>query len=172
MRASNRLSIHKHCSHNLHILCGCSPVRQILFAEVRTSPFASVGQGLTSCDDLLRMCHCHHCQLSITHFVKVAPSRSVSTVAHNFNPFISTPAFSKLRHVHLRPTMITVVFGTRSLSRTQINYPSTYMSHMVAERLLTESGEAFAPLDKDGDGILTSKELGAIMWSLGQNLTG
>ena len=42
---------------------------------------------------------------------------------------------------------------------------------MVAERLQTESGEAFAPLDKDGDGILTSKELGAIMWSLGQNLT-
>ena len=47
-------------------LRGCSSDRQILFAEVTTSPFASVGQGLTSCDDLLRMCHCHchcHCQL-------------------------------------------------------------------------------------------------------------
>ena len=38
--ASDRVSIHKHWSHNLHILCGCSPIRQILFAEVTTSPFA------------------------------------------------------------------------------------------------------------------------------------
>ena len=42
---------------------------------------------------------------------------------------------------------------------------------MVAEHMQTESGEAFAPLDQDGDGTLTSKELGAVLWSLGQNLT-
>ena len=72
--ASNRLSIHMHWSHNLHILCGYSPIWQILFAEVTTSPFASVGQGLTSCDDLLRMCHCHH-----RHFTQAAFQSLVET---------------------------------------------------------------------------------------------
>ena len=44
------------------LLCRFSQVQQILFSEVTTFPFESVGQGLTSCDDLFRMCHCHcHC---------------------------------------------------------------------------------------------------------------
>ena len=64
--ASDRLSIYKHWSHILLILCGNPFNRQILFVEVTTSPFASVGQGLTSCDDLLRMCHCH-CHKNVGH---------------------------------------------------------------------------------------------------------
>ena len=58
--ASDRLSIDKHWSPPAHS-CGNPPNRLILFVEVTTFPFASVGQGLTSCGDFLRMCHCHHC---------------------------------------------------------------------------------------------------------------
>ena len=45
---------------------------RFFFAEVTTSPFASVGQGLTSCDDLLRMCHCHcHNNTGATRHIRV-----------------------------------------------------------------------------------------------------
>ena len=37
--------------------------------------------------------------------------------------------------------------------------------------LLTEFKEAFSLFDKDGDGTITTKELGTVMRSLGQNPT-
>lgn len=37
--------------------------------------------------------------------------------------------------------------------------------------ILTEFKEAFSLFDKDGDGTITTKELGTVMRSLGQNPT-
>ena len=41
----------------------------------------------------------------------------------------------------------------------------------IAPLCLTEFKEAFSLFDKDGDGTITTKELGTVMRSLGQNPT-
>ncbi|EAN33001.1 EF hand family protein [Theileria parva strain Muguga] len=45
------------------------------------------------------------------------------------------------------------------------------MADQLSEEQIAEFKEAFALFDKDGDGSITSKELGTIMRSLGQNPT-
>lgn len=42
---------------------------------------------------------------------------------------------------------------------------------MILHWLLVEFKEAFSLFDKDGDGTISSKELGTVMRSLGQNPT-
>jgi len=49
--------------------------------------------------------------------------------------------------------------------------PHTEMADQVPEELIAEFKEAFSQFDKDGDGIIATKELGAVMRSLGQNPT-
>jgi calmodulin len=44
-------------------------------------------------------------------------------------------------------------------------------NHRFTEEQIAEFKEAFALFDKDGDGSITSKELGTVMRSLGQNPT-
>jgi Ca2+-binding EF-hand superfamily protein len=39
----------------------------------------------------------------------------------------------------------------------------------LTDEQITEFKEAFSPFDKDGDGTITTKELGTVMRSLGQN---
>lgn len=43
--------------------------------------------------------------------------------------------------------------------------------HSLSEEQIAEFKEAFALFDKDGDGTITTKELGTVMRSLGQNPT-
>ena len=55
-------------------------------------------------------------------------------------------------------------------------FPSGFLQglkckYMCQPRLLTEFKEAFSLFDKDGDGTITTKELGTVMRSLGQNPT-
>ena len=38
----------------------------------------------------------------------------------------------------------------------------------LTDEQITEFKEAFSPFDKDGDGTITTKELGTVMRSLGQ----
>merc|ERR1712110_425104 len=45
------------------------------------------------------------------------------------------------------------------------------MSDQLTEEQIQEFKEAFALFDKDGDGTITTKELGTVMRSLGQNPT-
>ncbi|XP_012617817.1 calmodulin-like [Microcebus murinus] len=45
------------------------------------------------------------------------------------------------------------------------------MADQLAEEQTTEFKEAFSLFDKDGDGTITTKELGTVMRSLGQNPT-
>jgi calmodulin len=45
------------------------------------------------------------------------------------------------------------------------------MGEALTEEQIAEFKEAFALFDKDGDGCITSKELGIVMRSLGQNPT-
>ena len=45
------------------------------------------------------------------------------------------------------------------------------LSHSVLLHVVPEFKEAFSLFDKDGDGTITTKELGTVMRSLGQNPT-
>uniref|UniRef100_A0A8C0I366 EF-hand domain-containing protein n=1 Tax=Balaenoptera musculus TaxID=9771 RepID=A0A8C0I366_BALMU len=45
------------------------------------------------------------------------------------------------------------------------------MSDQLTEEQIAEFKEAFSLFDKDGDGTITTKELGTVMRSLGQNPT-
>uniref|UniRef100_A0A8C2G4U7 Calmodulin n=1 Tax=Cyprinus carpio TaxID=7962 RepID=A0A8C2G4U7_CYPCA len=54
-------------------------------------------------------------------------------------------------------------------------YSSLFFLHFQADQLteeqIAEFKEAFSLFDKDGDGTITTKELGTVMRSLGQNPT-
>merc|ERR1711911_27089 len=51
-------------------------------------------------------------------------------------------------------------------------YPSiSAMADQLTEEQIAEFKEAFSLFDKDGDGTITTKELGTVMRSLGQNPT-
>uniref|UniRef100_A0A8C9PQB0 EF-hand domain-containing protein n=1 Tax=Spermophilus dauricus TaxID=99837 RepID=A0A8C9PQB0_SPEDA len=45
------------------------------------------------------------------------------------------------------------------------------MADQLTEEQIAEFKEAFSLFDKDGDGTITTKELGTVMKSLGQNPT-
>jgi hypothetical protein len=45
------------------------------------------------------------------------------------------------------------------------------MADQLTEEQIAEFKEAFSLFDKDGDGTITTKELGTVMRSLGQNPT-
>ncbi|XP_010348000.1 calmodulin-like protein 3 [Saimiri boliviensis] len=45
------------------------------------------------------------------------------------------------------------------------------MANQLTEEQITEFKEAFSLFDKDGDGCITTRELGTVMRSLGQNPT-
>jgi calmodulin len=45
------------------------------------------------------------------------------------------------------------------------------MADQLTDEQIAEFKEAFALFDKDGDGTITTKELGTVMRSLGQNPT-
>jgi len=45
------------------------------------------------------------------------------------------------------------------------------MADQLTEKQIAEFKEAFSRFDKDGDGTITTKELGTVMRSLGQNPT-
>ena len=47
----------------------------------------------------------------------------------------------------------------------------TTMADQLSEEQIAEFKEAFSLFDKDGDGTITTKELGTVMRSLGQNPT-
>ena len=49
--------------------------------------------------------------------------------------------------------------------------PNTMGDEQLTEEQIAEFKEAFSLFDKDGDGTITTKELGTVMRSLGQNPT-
>ncbi len=49
--------------------------------------------------------------------------------------------------------------------------PTHTMADALTEEQIAEFKEAFSLFDKDGDGTITTKELGTVMRSLGQNPT-
>lgn len=48
---------------------------------------------------------------------------------------------------------------------------SSFQADQLTEEQIAEFKEAFSLFDKDGDGTITTKELGTVMRSLGQNPT-
>ena len=51
------------------------------------------------------------------------------------------------------------------------NYDRFFQADQLTEEQIAEFKEAFSLFDKDGDGTITTKELGTVMRSLGQNPT-
>ena len=49
--------------------------------------------------------------------------------------------------------------------------PNFFQADQLTEEQIAEFKEAFSLFDKDGDGTITTKELGTVMRSLGQNPT-
>ncbi|KAI4880789.1 hypothetical protein NFI96_021312, partial [Prochilodus magdalenae] len=57
------------------------------------------------------------------------------------------------------------------LSETLVLLSLTFQADQLTEEQIAEFKEAFSLFDKDGDGTITTKELGTVMRSLGQNPT-
>ncbi|XP_030855323.1 calmodulin-like [Strongylocentrotus purpuratus] len=57
------------------------------------------------------------------------------------------------------------------LNRNQLSTTIDKMADQLTEEQIAEFKEAFSLFDKDGDGTITTKELGTVMRSLGQNPT-
>lgn len=57
------------------------------------------------------------------------------------------------------------------LRRLNLNTVFVLKADQLTEEQIAEFKEAFSLFDKDGDGTITTKELGTVMRSLGQNPT-
>ncbi|KAJ3457485.1 hypothetical protein MRS44_014626 [Fusarium solani] len=79
--------------------------------------------------------------------------------------WLDNPATSELVQVILLLVRST---PTLLLSRLLLS-PTTNMADSLTEEQVSEFKEAFSLFDKDGDGQITTKELGTVMRSLGQN---
>ena len=62
-------------------------------------------------------------------------------------------------------------FHTLALCLSHLPCISAEMADQLTEEQIAEFKEAFTLFDKDGDGTITTKELGTVMRSLGQNPT-
>ena len=59
----------------------------------------------------------------------------------------------------------------RAKPRGRVRTPDRAQADQLTEEQIAEFKEAFSLFDKDGDGTITTKELGTVMRSLGQNPT-
>uniref|UniRef100_A0A8C5VAS2 EF-hand domain-containing protein n=1 Tax=Microcebus murinus TaxID=30608 RepID=A0A8C5VAS2_MICMU len=66
---------------------------------------------------------------------------------------------------------ISTTVQPRLLERERPMSPLGHMADQLTEEQIAEFKEAFSLFDKDGDGTITTKELGTVMRSLGQNPT-
>uniref|UniRef100_A0A8C5E833 Calmodulin n=1 Tax=Gouania willdenowi TaxID=441366 RepID=A0A8C5E833_GOUWI len=75
----------------------------------------------------------------------------------------------------LRPSFLPASFSVQpSISSVPVALAipeQTNMADQLTEEQIAEFKEAFSLFDKDGDGTITTKELGTVMRSLGQNPT-
>ena len=60
---------------------------------------------------------------------------------------------------------------TRAKPQHRVRTPDRAQADQLTEEQIAEFKEAFSLFDKDGDGTITTKELGTVMRSLGQNPT-
>ncbi|EEC19203.1 centrin, putative, partial [Ixodes scapularis] len=61
--------------------------------------------------------------------------------------------------------------GSASTPVTTGASPAPAQNMQLSEEVIAEFREAFALFDKDGDGVISTKELGTVMRALGQNPT-
>jgi hypothetical protein len=64
-----------------------------------------------------------------------------------------------------------ISFSSSILNGTHSSGLTTTQADQLTEEQIAEFKEAFSLFDKDGDGTITTKELGTVMRSLGQNPT-
>jgi calmodulin len=69
------------------------------------------------------------------------------------------------------PRPLALVRLSRLCSPARPHLPPPPMADTLSEEQISEFKEAFSLFDKDGDGQITTKELGTVMRSLGQNPT-
>ncbi|KFX94087.1 hypothetical protein V490_04534 [Pseudogymnoascus sp. VKM F-3557] len=79
------------------------------------------------------------------------------TSAQSSLPQLSPPYFDNLENI------------TKYTSHLQLHHQTSNMADALTEDQVSEFKEAFSLFDKDGDGQITTKELGTVMRSLGQN---
>ncbi|XP_053112231.1 calmodulin-like protein 3 [Hemicordylus capensis] len=93
-------------------------------------------------------------------------SNQLDFSSHNFHPFAEQKGtFYKSKEKHFFCVL------NRSKAVSVIRGAEENMAHQLSEEQIAEFKEAFLLFDKDGDGAITTKELGTVMRSLGQNPT-
>ena len=111
-----------------------------------------------------RRCSCRHCNHSISIVPVSFPPVHITDLLFSprrFFPFILFFSDRKKQFLSLLSSqnILTVLFN-------KLN-----MADQLTEEQIAEFKEAFSLFDKDGDGTITTKELGTVMRSLGQNPT-
>ncbi|KRX92830.1 Calmodulin, partial [Trichinella pseudospiralis] len=67
--------------------------------------------------------------------------------------------------------LLQLTYSLKIVSLSYRHYLKRNMADQLTEEQIAEFKEAFSLFDKDGDGTITTKELGTVMRSLGQNPT-
>ncbi|KAL7980735.1 hypothetical protein Chor_001889, partial [Crotalus horridus] len=78
---------------------------------------------------------------------------------------------SRLVRLCLPRDAVAALEASGRLRRCRLADPDRTMADQLTEEQIAEFKEAFSLFDKDGDGTITTKELGTVMRSLGQNPT-
>ncbi|KAM7404040.1 hypothetical protein PAMA_004453 [Pampus argenteus] len=114
------------------------------------------------------MCVCARIQ---TH-TEAAPDASLASLSHSADEY-SESYTSVVRPASSLPCSVATI--VHFLSPCSASGPAfltqTNMADQLTEEQIAEFKEAFSLFDKDGDGTITTKELGTVMRSLGQNPT-
>jgi len=106
--------------------------------------------------------------------IKTLHKITISTTITSTAPFDATPS-PRCCHASTRFWVVPIgqiIDGIKKKKEHPLSGYTTNMVEHLNDEQVAEFKEAFSLFDRDGDGKITSKELGVVMRSLGANPTG